>query len=228
MSGYREFSVGEVLTAANVNNFLMKQSVMVFADDAARGSALGTAVGGGNALTEGMLTYNKDTQKVEAFDGTEWSAIAGGEDRRVDAFTASGTWTPPAGVTYAVAHCLGGGGSVNYGSADAGGASSVAFSSGTVTGAGGAAGSVDSSYINISSADAPANSGRGGRRAWITSSNGQSIGFSPTVVTTDAEWMVGEGDCTPGVGVTVTVGAGGATGSDGGSGFVFIEYWVPR
>jgi hypothetical protein len=34
--GRRVFSAGEVLTAANVNGYLMDQSVMVFDDDAAR------------------------------------------------------------------------------------------------------------------------------------------------------------------------------------------------
>jgi hypothetical protein len=159
------------------------------------------------------------------------TVIAGlslGEDRRVDAFTASGTWTPPTGVTYAIAHVLGGGGSVNYGTAAAGGVSSVAFSSGTITGAGGAAGSLDSSLLNLGSAAAPANSGRGGYRTWITSANNQGNGRSSMGNPTDAEWLVGEGDCTPGVGVTVTVGDGGSTGTAGGSGFVYIEYWVPR
>jgi hypothetical protein len=64
MAGYREFQTGEVLTAANVNGFLMNQSVMVFANAAARTSALAGVV------TEGMLTYNLDTQQLEVYDGT--------------------------------------------------------------------------------------------------------------------------------------------------------------
>jgi len=64
VAGYREFQTGEVLTAANVNDFLMKQAVMVFADAAARTSALD----GDEA--EGMLTYNKDTGALEVYDGT--------------------------------------------------------------------------------------------------------------------------------------------------------------
>jgi hypothetical protein len=43
--GFKDFAVGEVLTSSDVDGFLMQQSVMRFADDGARGSALGTAVG---------------------------------------------------------------------------------------------------------------------------------------------------------------------------------------
>ena len=70
MAGYREFVTGEVLTAANVNDFLMKQAVMVFADAAARTSALD------GAEAEGMLTYNKDTAQLEVYDGSAFVVAA--------------------------------------------------------------------------------------------------------------------------------------------------------
>lgn len=76
MAGYREFQTGEVLTAANVDDFLAKQSVMKFADSAARDTALGTAVAGGNALREGMVAYLDDTDEVIKYDGSAWSSIA--------------------------------------------------------------------------------------------------------------------------------------------------------
>ena len=75
MAGYREFQTGEVLTAANVNDFLMEQSVMKFADSSARDTALGTAVGGSNALREGMVAYLDDTNEVLKYDGTAWAII---------------------------------------------------------------------------------------------------------------------------------------------------------
>lgn len=68
MSGRKVFTAGSVLTAADVNDFLMDQAVMVFGGSAARGSAIGTA-------TEGMTTYLTDTNKVEVFDGTNWLAL---------------------------------------------------------------------------------------------------------------------------------------------------------
>ena len=70
MAGFRTFATGEVLTAANVNNFLMKQSVMVFEDADARTAALGAET------VEGMLTYNKDTDQLEVFDGTNFVVAA--------------------------------------------------------------------------------------------------------------------------------------------------------
>jgi hypothetical protein len=70
VAGYREFQTGEVLSAANVNDFLMNQSVMVFADATARTSALSGVV------AEGMLTYNKDTAQLEVYDGSAFVLAA--------------------------------------------------------------------------------------------------------------------------------------------------------
>jgi len=67
--GFKDFTAGEVLTASDVDNFLMRQTVMVFDDSAARGSALGTLV------TEGMVTYRKDVDLLEFNNGTEFRAI---------------------------------------------------------------------------------------------------------------------------------------------------------
>jgi hypothetical protein len=68
-SGYKVFTAGEVLTAANVNGYLMEQSVMVFAGTAARGSALGTAV------SAGMVSYLTDTNTLQVY-GTAWADVS--------------------------------------------------------------------------------------------------------------------------------------------------------
>ena len=73
--GRRTFAPGEVLTASNVMNYLMDQSVMNFAGTAARGSALGTAA------SEGMVSYLNDTDSLEVYRtiGTaapEWNQVA--------------------------------------------------------------------------------------------------------------------------------------------------------
>ena len=75
MSGYREWQTGEVVTAANVNSYLQDQSVMKFADASARDTALGTAVGGSNALREGMASYLEDTDALQIYDGTSWATV---------------------------------------------------------------------------------------------------------------------------------------------------------
>lgn len=63
--GYKVFAAGEVLTAANVNGYLMDQAVMVFDDSTARSSAIGTP-------TEGMASYLKDTNTLELYNGSSW------------------------------------------------------------------------------------------------------------------------------------------------------------
>jgi hypothetical protein len=73
MAGRKVFTAGEVLSAANVMDFLMDQSVMTFSGSAARGSAIGTA-------TEGMVSYLTDTNKIEVFTTyweQVWPSIAG-------------------------------------------------------------------------------------------------------------------------------------------------------
>jgi len=73
MAGRKVFTAGEVLSAANVMEFLMDQSVMTFSGSAARGSAIGTA-------TEGMVSYLTDTNKIEVFTTyweQVWPSIAG-------------------------------------------------------------------------------------------------------------------------------------------------------
>jgi len=67
--GRRTFAPGEVLTASNVMNYLQDQAVMNFADDGARGSAIGTAV------SEGMVSYLADSDVIEVYDGTVWQQV---------------------------------------------------------------------------------------------------------------------------------------------------------
>ena len=59
------FTAGEVLAAADVNDFLMDQTVMVFAGTAARGSAIPTA-------TEGMYAHLNDTDTLTYYNGSAW------------------------------------------------------------------------------------------------------------------------------------------------------------
>ena len=71
-AGYKLFNTGDVLTAAQVNTYLNEQTVMVFADSAARTTALS------GVLAEGMMSYLQDTDSVEVYDGTSWTAVGGG------------------------------------------------------------------------------------------------------------------------------------------------------
>jgi hypothetical protein len=71
-AGYKLFATGDVLTAAQVNTYLNEQTVMVFADSAARTTALS------GVLAEGMMSYLQDTNAVEVYNGTAWVAVGGG------------------------------------------------------------------------------------------------------------------------------------------------------
>jgi hypothetical protein len=68
-AGFKTFAVGEVLTATNVNTYLMQQAVMVFASAVARSSALSTNV------AEGMVSYLTDSNSLWYYDGTAWTEI---------------------------------------------------------------------------------------------------------------------------------------------------------
>lgn len=80
-AGFKDFVDGEILTATQVDTYLMQQAVMVFDDSAARTTAL-TSV-----LAEGMITYLKDVNAVEKYDGSSWSAIGVGDIEGVTAGT---------------------------------------------------------------------------------------------------------------------------------------------
>ncbi len=70
-AGYKLFNTGDVLTAAQVNTYLMQQTVMVFASSAARTSALS------GVLAEGMVSYLQDTNTLEVYDGSSWVGATG-------------------------------------------------------------------------------------------------------------------------------------------------------
>jgi hypothetical protein len=68
--GRKTFAQEEILRAADVNGYLMDQSVMRFADSTARSSAIATA-------TEGMVSYLDSENAVTVFDGSDWQAVGG-------------------------------------------------------------------------------------------------------------------------------------------------------
>jgi hypothetical protein len=69
--GFKTFTSGEVLTAADTNGYLM-QGVMVFASASARSAAI-------TAPTEGQYSYLKDTNSTEYYDGSAWVAGVEGD-----------------------------------------------------------------------------------------------------------------------------------------------------
>ena len=70
-AGFKDFQAGEVLTASDVDTYLMQQTIMVFPDAATRTTALSAV------LAEGMMAYLEDLNAVQVYDGTEWVEVAG-------------------------------------------------------------------------------------------------------------------------------------------------------
>jgi hypothetical protein len=66
--GFKEFTTGDVLTAADANGYLASQVVMVFADAAARTTAI-------TSPQEGMLSFRKDADALEYYSGAAWVAV---------------------------------------------------------------------------------------------------------------------------------------------------------
>jgi hypothetical protein len=74
MTGWKDWSIGEVVTADQFQTYVQDQVVQVYAGTAARATALGTSV------AEGMICYLEDTNSVEYYDGATWQSIASDGD----------------------------------------------------------------------------------------------------------------------------------------------------
>jgi hypothetical protein len=91
---FRIFAAGEVLSAANVNDYLAEQAIATFAGTAARSSAIASP-------SEGQFAYLQDTDQLSYYTGSAWVTAPGArplliapEERvNVSASTATGTVT---------------------------------------------------------------------------------------------------------------------------------------
>ena len=76
--GFKDFVTGEVLTAADVDGYLM-QGIWVFASTAARNAAV-------TAPAEGNFAFTKDTNSLWYYDGAAW--VASGATGDIEGVTA--------------------------------------------------------------------------------------------------------------------------------------------
>jgi hypothetical protein len=72
-NGFKVFAVGEVLTAADVNDYLMEQSISIFADSTARDAQITSPI-------EGMFCYLADTNELQFYNGAAWVGYIGEGD----------------------------------------------------------------------------------------------------------------------------------------------------
>lgn len=72
-NGFKVFAVSEVLTAADVNDYLMEQSIAIFANSTARDAQISSPV-------EGQFCYLADTNVLQFYSGSGWSSYIGDGD----------------------------------------------------------------------------------------------------------------------------------------------------
>jgi hypothetical protein len=69
--GRKVFVAGDVLTAAQVQGFLQDQTIMVFANETARTTAIPSP-------TQGMFAYLTADSTLYTYDGADWVAFTSG------------------------------------------------------------------------------------------------------------------------------------------------------
>lgn len=77
-AGAKLFVSGDVLTAAQVNTYLMDQTIMRFATTTARDNAFGGA--GEPTVAQGMFAFIDADNKLYYYDGSAWQEFSAGAD----------------------------------------------------------------------------------------------------------------------------------------------------
>lgn len=67
-AGYKQWATGAVLTSSDMNTYVGDQVVMCFDSSSDRSSAI-------SSPSEGMVSYLKDTNAIEFYDGSSWTGL---------------------------------------------------------------------------------------------------------------------------------------------------------
>ena len=68
---YKVFTVNEILTAADMNDYVMEQVITTVAGTAARATAIGTPV-------EGQFAFLRDSDSLTYYTGSNWVEFSAG------------------------------------------------------------------------------------------------------------------------------------------------------
>jgi len=91
-NGFKVFGVGEVLTAADVNDYLMEQSIGIFANSTARDAQITSPI-------EGQFCYLADSNVLQFYNGSSWASFIGEGDITGVTVTTAGTSGLSGGAT---------------------------------------------------------------------------------------------------------------------------------
>lgn len=95
--GRKVFTAGDILAAADVQGYLMDQSIMVFSNAAARTAAIGTPA-------PGMTSFRTDGTVTEVYNGSAWvSANSVGGTISINASNVTNTLTNSTATAYTFA-----------------------------------------------------------------------------------------------------------------------------
>lgn len=211
--GRKEWSPGDVLTAADVNGYLMDQSVMVFAGTAARASAIPSP-------SAGMVAYSTATS-LQVYDGSAWVNVSTGYGVATGgastAITVGGTaytlltFTTDSNLVVSSSGlfdiCLVGGGG--------GGGSSL---SGFNTGGGGGGGGIVIQTVYLDAATFAIDIGAGGTGATTSAAGTNGAGSSINNTARSFSTIGGGYGAWTNAGVANVVGYSGSSGGGGGGG----------
>ena len=82
--GYRTWSTGDTVSAADFSSYIANQCLFVFASTTARDAAI-------TSPAEGMFAYNSDANALYYYDGSSWTATSLAADMGASTVCATGT-----------------------------------------------------------------------------------------------------------------------------------------
>lgn len=158
----------------------------------------------------GWTAFVQDSVELVYFTGAVWKsigALGGGRLKSFQWITATGTYTKPAGIRYALVFCLGGGG---------GGGGAAGAASNGACGGGGGAGGLSVKFIDMSAVTTVAATiGAGGAAGTAAGGNGGTGGTTSFGAYCSAAGGVGGSGQTAGTWAQIVAGGYGGNASDG-------------